>query len=200
MNAVGGDWFDYFPVGDGLVGLALGDVAGKGMPAALLMASTRSILRQQAKASASPAEVLSRLNDILCDDFPQGSFVTMIYAVLDTNNGTLTLSSAGHPSPLVVSQNQVSAIEIPDGLPLGIQRCPFGERTVELTAGDGVLLYSDGILEATSSEDEEFGMERLKQSFGVQPLSDEALIRAAQSFAAPNFLTDDATVLLVRRN
>lgn len=199
VSAVGGDWFDYFPVGDGLVGLALGDVAGKGMPAALLMASTRSILRQQAKKNASPAQILAHLNDILCDDFPQGSFVTMIYGTLDTRRETLILSSAGHPQPLVATRNGVNDLEIPDGLPLGIQASRFGESVINLAPGDSVLLYSDGIIEASSPQGEEFGMERLKQSFAAKDLADDTVIAAAQAFASPGMLTDDATALIVKR-
>ena len=199
VSGAGGDWFDYFPLGDGLVGFALGDVAGKGMPAALLMASTRSILRQQAKRFTSPAEVLTQVNDILCDDFPPGSFVTMIYGTLDTRRGVLSLSSAGHPPALVATRNGVEALEISDGLPLGLLTSKFGERMIELGAGDSVLLYSDGILEACDLRGEEFGMERLRQSFGGMEISDESVIAAAQMFSSPGLLTDDATTLILRR-
>jgi sigma-B regulation protein RsbU (phosphoserine phosphatase) len=199
MSAVGGDWYDYFSVGDGLLGIALGDVAGKGMPAALLMASTRSMLRQQAKTGASPAEVLTHLNDILCEDFPEGSFVTMIYGTLDTRRGTLTLSNAGHPWPLVTTPNRVDCLEIPDGLPLSIRSSSFGERVIDLAVGNSVLLYSDGILEGSNPGGEEFGLERLRQSFAAKSVTTDHLIATVQTFASPNPLTDDATVLIVAR-
>ncbi len=197
MNAVGGDWFDYFPVGDDRLGVALGDVSGKGMPAALLMASTRSMLRQQARAGASAAEVLTRLNDVLCEDFPPGNFVTMVYGVLDARAGTLTLSNAGHPSPLVASKSNGGFVEIPDGLPLGIQSARFGEQVIPLSPGDSALLYSDGIIEAANAHDEEFGMERLQQAVEARGDAPDSVIAAAQEFASPNPLTDDATVLLI---
>ncbi|HWR35435.1 MAG TPA: GAF domain-containing SpoIIE family protein phosphatase [Clostridia bacterium] len=196
MTAVGGDWFDYFSVGDGRLAIALGDVVGKGMPAALLMASTRSMLRQQAKSGISPANVLTKLNDILREDFPPGTFVTMVYGILDTREGALTLSNAGHPWPLVATPNNAEFLQIPGGLPLGIQCASFGESVVDLTGGSSVLLCSDGVLEATNLEGEEFGMERLRHSFAAKVTPHE-LLTTAQAFASPKILTDDATVLMI---
>jgi sigma-B regulation protein RsbU (phosphoserine phosphatase) len=199
MSAVGGDWFDYFSLGHDQLGIALGDVSGKGMPAALLMASTRSMLRQQAKTGAPPAVVLAQLNDIVRQDFPQGSFVTMIYGILDTRAGTLTLSNAGHPYPLVAGPSWHEFLQIPDGLPLGIQSSSFGERAVELSSGTSVLLCSDGVLEAENSAGQEFGMERLKESISYKTATADNLLAIVQAFASPKVLMDDATVLIVRR-
>jgi sigma-B regulation protein RsbU (phosphoserine phosphatase) len=198
IGAVGGDWYDYFPLDNRRVGIVLGDVAGKGMPAALLMAATRSSLRQQAKRETRPAEVMSRLNDILREDFPQGSYVTMIYAVLDVENGTLTFSNAGHPWPLVATGREAEFLETSMGLPLGIRSCAFDERVVDLTAAPAVLFYSDGLIEAPDSQGEDFGTSRLRETFLADAITPEGLIESVRAFAFPNPLIDDATALLIR--
>jgi sigma-B regulation protein RsbU (phosphoserine phosphatase) len=99
---VGGDWYDYIPFRDGRLAVVLGDVAGKGMGAALLMSSTRTVLRLVAETGLSPGNVLSRVNDILLKDFPTARFVTMIYGVLDPVGRSITFANAGHPYPLAV--------------------------------------------------------------------------------------------------
>jgi sigma-B regulation protein RsbU (phosphoserine phosphatase) len=142
---------------------------------------------------------LAQLNDIVRQDFPQGSFVTMIYGILDTRAGTLTLSNAGHPYPLVAGPSWHEFLQIPDGLPLGIQSSSFGERAVELSSGTSVLLCSDGVLEAENSAGQEFGMERLKESISYKTATADNLLAIVQAFASPKVLMDDATVLIVRR-
>src|SRR3954452_4135994 len=154
IHAVGGDWFDYFPLDDRRIGITLGDVSGKGMPAALLMAASRSSLRHHAKTQPGPAAALTALNQTLRSDFPQGNFVTMIYAVLDTAPSVLTLAAAGHPSPLLVTNTAVNAFELPNGLPLGLAPWCFEEVACTLRVGESVILYSDGVLEAADPHGE----------------------------------------------
>src|SRR5207253_5262648 len=101
-GAVGGDWYDFIALDDGRWGLVLADVSGKGTAAALLMSSTRGMLRSLAEARCSPGEVLTRLNRLLVEDFPSGKFVTMVYAVLDPASRTLTFANAGHLRPILV--------------------------------------------------------------------------------------------------
>jgi phosphoserine phosphatase RsbU/P len=199
MHAVGGDWFDFFPLDEHRVGITLGDVSGKGMSAALLMAASRSSLRHQAKAQRSSAAVLTSLNEMLRSDFPQGNFVTMIYGVLDTAAGVLTMASAGHPHPLTVTKTSVGVLDLPNGLPLGLAEWSFDEAAWPLQPGTSVLLYSDGLLEAEDPRGEEFGLERLKQACFRTEAAPRLLIEEACRFALPGLMTDDATALLIRR-
>jgi sigma-B regulation protein RsbU (phosphoserine phosphatase) len=200
IHAVGGDWFDYFPLDDRRIGITLGDVSGKGMPAALLMAACRSSLRHHAKTHPGPAAVLTALNQTLQSDFPQGNFVTMIYAVLDTATTVLTLAAAGHPSPLLVTNRAVDVLELPNGLPLGLRDWSFEEFTHPLGPESSVLLYSDGVLEVADPQGEEFGIERLKDACRRANITPQLLIDNACRFASPAPMNDDATALLIQRS
>jgi len=199
IRAVGGDWFDYFPLEDRRIGIALGDVSGKGMSAALLMAASRSSLRQAAKAPRSPAAVLTALNETLRSDFPQGNFVTLIYAVWDAPASVLTIAAAGHPAPLLVTSASADVLEVPNGLPLGLTDWKFEEITCPLAVGNSVLLYSDGVSEAPNRNDEEFGVERIQQLCRRSDISPQLLIDEACRFASPGPMSDDATAVLIRR-
>jgi len=154
---VGGDWYDYIPLGDGRLAMVLADVSGKGMGAALLMSSTRSVLRLHAARGLSPKEVLFELNKFLVEDFPASKFVTLIYAVLDPASRKLTFASAGHLPPIFVDSSGTRFLEADAGLPLGIMECGFSEHEIEMPSGSRVFLYSDGVTEALSSSLEEYG-------------------------------------------
>src|SRR6202453_8670 len=107
LNAVGGDWYDYVDLGDGLWGIALGDVCGKGMAAALLMAATRSLFRMAAEGSESPSDALTRLNQALLKDLPEGRFVTLVYSILDTKRATVRVANGGHVYPIFASEQKI---------------------------------------------------------------------------------------------
>ena len=199
IRAVGGDWFDYFPLENGRIGIALGDVSGKGMSAALLMAASRSSLRQAAKAYRSPAAVLTALNETLRSDFPQGNFVTLIYAVLDTAAFGLTIAAAGHPAPLLATEASADVLEVPNGLPLGLTDWKFEEIVCPLVPGSSLLFYSDGVSEAPNLNDEEFGVEHIQQLCRRSDISPQLLIDEACRFASPNPMNDDATAVLIQR-
>jgi len=165
LSAVGGDWYDYLRLGKRLWGIALGDVCGKGMAAALLMSATRSLFRTAAEGLRSPSEVLARLNKSLMKDLPTGRFVTLVYLVLDTERATASIASAGHPQPLYLSrQTGVTELRTEKGLPLGLMDSEYSEVELRLQSEDRVLMYTDGILEATNSKGEEFGNSRLEQA------------------------------------
>src|SRR5271155_2019350 len=163
-GAVAGDWFDFIDLGDERYGIVLADVSGKGMSAALLMSATRAILRSLAKLHPSPGETLAHLNQTLLEDFPIGKYVTMIYAVLDADSRVVTIASAGHLLPLLIDCNS-SFLDIEPGLPLGLAPSSYPERTLLLEAGTQLLLYTDGITEATNHLDEEYGAARLLAHF-----------------------------------
>ena len=197
-GAVGGDWYDFIPFSDGRWGLVLADVSGKGMAAALLMSATRGILRSLAEASCSPSEVLTKLNQLLVNDFPSGRFVTMVYAVLDAVTRTLTFASAGHLRPLLIENSQARFLDTERGLPLGIGPGDYSEAQVHLSQGARLLFYSDGITEATNPGEDEYGAERLEKHFGRNDASAESILDDVREFADGAGLHDDATVILLK--
>jgi sigma-B regulation protein RsbU (phosphoserine phosphatase) len=196
-GAVGGDWYDFIPFDDGRWGLVLADVSGKGTAAALLMSATRGILRSLATACC-PSEVLTRLNELLVNDFPSGRFVTMVYAILDPATRMLKFSSAGHLRPLLIENSHAQFLDTERGLPLGIGPGGYSEAQVQLTPGSRLLFYSDGITEATNLEDDEYGAERLAKYFQRTDASAESILEDVRTFANGAGLHDDATVILVK--
>jgi phosphoserine phosphatase RsbU/P len=198
-GAIGGDWFDFIDLGEGCWGLVLADVSGKGTAAALLMSATRAMLRSLAENACTPAEVLTKLNGLLVEDFPSGRFVTMVYAVLDSQKGTLTYANAGHLPPLLVDGGGARFLETEMGLPLGIRHGTYTERTLTLEGKFRVALYSDGITEATNPHEQEYGSERLVEFVQRGETCPEHLVEDVRAFANGAGLRDDATVIMLRR-
>jgi len=197
---VGGDWYDFIDLGDGRWGLVLADVSGKGTAAALLMSATRAMARSLAENSCSPAEVLTKLNRLLVEDFPSGRFVTMVYGVLDPARRTLQFANAGHLPPVLAEASGARFLETEMGLPLGIRHGTYSEATVPLTDGARIVLYSDGITEATNPDEEEYGAARLAAHLQQWDASMESLLQDVRTFANGAGLRDDATVVVVRIN
>lgn len=195
---VGGDWFDYLALDDGRLGVILADVSGKGMAAALLMSSTRSILRLVAEDGGSPGEVLRRLNRTLLRDLPSARFVTMIYAVLDTLRRRLVFANAGHPYPLFVDASGGHFLRTEAGFPLGMREGTYAEREVEMPAGSRLVLYSDGLSEATNPAEEEYGPARIRQHFGGTSATVASLLDDVHGFVSPAPASDDLTVVMIR--
>ena len=195
---VGGDWYDYIDLGNDRWGVVLADVSGKGMGAALLMSATRGILRSLATTSPSPAEVLSRLNCVLKDDFPSGRYVTMIYGIFDGPNRTFTFANAGHPHPVFVHEGQSELINGESGLPLGLAASVYQDRTVDLKHGSKLLFYSDGISEASDVNDQEFGSARIREHMLEPGSSARSLLKAASAHSYCGEPCDDATVIVLR--
>ena len=160
---VGGDFYDFFELEDGRLGLVMGDATDKGMPAALVMATTRSVLRAVAQSSNSPAEVLKRANDALVADIPANMFVTCFYAILEPKSGRLLYANAGHDLPYL--RRGWGAEELrARGMPLGLMPgMSYEEKEIVLDAGEGVLFYSDGLVEAHDPKGELFGFPRLQR-------------------------------------
>jgi serine phosphatase RsbU (regulator of sigma subunit) len=159
---VGGDLYDFLPFEDGRLGLVIGDVTDKGMAAALVMASTRSMLRAAALATDSPGKVLARVNDLLYADIPANMFVTCFYAILDPGNGRLRFANAGHDLPYC--QRAGSAYELrATGMPLGLMPgMRYEEKEVMLDQNEKILFYTDGLVEAHNPGREMFGFPRLR--------------------------------------
>jgi serine phosphatase RsbU (regulator of sigma subunit) len=202
---VGGDFYDYVPLSGGRFGLAVGDAAGKGMPAALLMAAVIGVLRAEAPREESPAAVLSRVNRLICGAMSGGMFVIALYAVFDPAAGACTLSSAGHLSPVKFFPDG-AAPELVDlgALPLGIERdMVYREVALTIPPGGGVAFYSDGIVEARNETGELFGFDRFLKAFDFYPgrkseefISD--MMDRVTGFAGSG-QEDDMTLLVVRR-
>ncbi len=166
---VGGDFYDFLELPDGRLALIVGDVTDKGVPAALVMATTRTMLRAAAQRLYSPGEVLERVNGVLHPDIPPNMFVTCLYAILDPRSGTLKYANAGHDLPYRRHSGGASELRA-TGMPLGLMPgMRYEEKEVCLDPGDSVLFYSDGIVEAHSPTREMFGFPRLQGFVGAHP-------------------------------
>lgn len=202
-RAVSGDFYDFVESPDGRLGVIVADVTDKGVPAALVMATARSLLRSAAERLISPGEVLSRANDQLCPDIPRNMFVTCLYLLLDPATGELTFANAGHNLPIWSSQEGVVELRA-TGMPLGLlPGMRYSETQGRMEPGDRLLLYSDGLVEAHNPHKEMFGFPRLREMVGDQPPGCnviQALIQALAEFTGPNWeQEDDVTLLTIER-
>jgi sigma-B regulation protein RsbU (phosphoserine phosphatase) len=162
---VAGDYYDFIPLDDGQLGLVIADVSDKGMPAALFMACTRSMVRASLSGSFSPAEAIAHANRLICADASSGMFVTLFYTLLDPATAEVTYVNAGHNPPLLYRADQDQLTKLTrTGMALGVVAdSPFEERTLHLHPGDFLLLYTDGVTDATDALEQDFGMERLER-------------------------------------
>jgi sigma-B regulation protein RsbU (phosphoserine phosphatase) len=196
-GSVGGDWYDFIPLANGRWGLVLADVSGKGTAAALLMSATRGMLRSLAQTGSGPAEVLTRLNNMMIEDFPSGRFVTMVYAEFDPSTRALRIANAGHLLPLLVEPSGHRWIGHEHGLPLGISASKFSESEITLGEHSRVAIYSDGITEAEIDSGEDYGADRLLAQMQSEDITPESLLADVKNFTNGCGLRDDATVILV---
>jgi len=164
---VGGDFYDFLELEDGQLGFVIGDVTDKGIPAALVMATTRAVLRGAAQRLFSPGEALRRANEALITDIPPNMFITCLYAILEPESGHLVYANAGHDLPYKrkVERDREGAEELrARGMPLGLMPgMRYEEKETLLEPGDGVLFYSDGLVEAHNPHREMFGFPRLRK-------------------------------------
>jgi serine phosphatase RsbU (regulator of sigma subunit)/anti-sigma regulatory factor (Ser/Thr protein kinase) len=159
---VGGDFYDFLYFEDGRVGLIIGDVTDKGVPAALVMATTRTLLRAAAERLEAPGAVLERVNELLYPDIPARMFVTCLYALLNPANGRLRYANAGHDVPYRRGSDGVDELRA-RGMPLGLmQGMTYEEKEIELSPGETVLFHSDGLVEAHDPQGEMFGFPQLQ--------------------------------------
>jgi serine phosphatase RsbU (regulator of sigma subunit)/HAMP domain-containing protein len=203
---LGGDFYDFLPLDGGRrLGVTVADVAGKGVPAALFMASSRSYLRAEAVKHPTPGQVLTNINRLLHDDMKNKSFVSMFYGVYDPGQRVLEYANAGHLFPLLVRHGTGGSCYLKaPGLPLGISaQVAYGTETVRLEPGDLIVYYTDGLVEAMNPERELFGFERLEQVTGT--LGDreprevvDTLLDEVTSFTRGVPFRDDLTLIAVR--
>jgi serine phosphatase RsbU (regulator of sigma subunit) len=200
---VGGDFYDFIQLADGAVGIAVGDVTDKGVPAAMMMASTRSVLRAAAQRLVSPGEVIERVNELLCPDMPPKMFVTCLYGVLSPESGQLRFANAGHDLPYVKTREGIVELRA-RGMPLGLMPgMDYEERQATLEPGDSVLLHSDGVVEAHDPGRDMFGLPRLKQIVAGAPPGRQLIDRVLRElalFTGPGAVQeDDITMVTLQR-
>jgi predicted ester cyclase len=202
---VGGDFYDFFELDDGRVGFAVGDATGKGVPAAFVMSATCALLGGVATAlSSSPGEVLSRVNEAVLTRIPPNMFITCFYAILDPNSGSLTYANAGHDLPYLWRGGECEELRA-RGMPLGLMPgMGYEEKETILQAGEAVLFYSDGLVEAHNPMGEMFGFPRLRAL--VAEHSEEQslgnfLLEELYSFVGEGWeQEDDITLLTLQRS
>lgn len=206
---VGGDFYDFFSVaGDTQrLGVVIADVSDKGVPAALFMAASRTIIRATALAGDGPVRILMRANNLIAQDSQTtGQFVTVFYGTLEPHTGRLVYANAGHNRPLwwaaATGETQELAAK---GIALGvIEEIELDERAIDVGMGDVLVFYTDGVTEAMKADDEEFGVARLRETLathvegGAQEILD-AVAQAVDDFVAGAPQSDDLTVFVVKR-
>ena len=207
---VSGDYFDYIQVDEERLGVAIADVSGKGVPASLIMAICRSVLRAEAARNPSPADVLRKVNRQLYPDIKEDMFISMAYLILDHQRNGITLARAGHDAPLLYQRRSeiVAPVKSP-GMVVGIDSGSVFDRltvdfAVSLERDDCLVLYTDGVTEALNTEGDEFGVDRLMQSVrssakdGAQAIV-KKIIQEVRDFSGPAPQNDDMTLIAIRK-
>jgi len=206
---VGGDYYDFFQLGDGKIGIAIGDVSGKGVPAAIYMTLTKGILQSHAGESMSPRDVLNKLNRQMYLNIERSSFVSMFYAVLDMKQRKIRFSRAGH-NPAILAQRSTNSSTLiqPKGIALGLEegtkfQAFLEEHEMTLERGDVLTFYTDGFSEATNEKGDEFGEDALEQVVAQsRELSANGLIqrvvRSVKTFVGNHPQHDDMTMVVVK--
>jgi phosphoserine phosphatase RsbU/P len=204
-RVVGGDYFDVLPFDSESCGLCIADVAGKGLPAALLMSNLQAAVRGLASPSLAPDELCARLNALLCRNMASDRFVTLFYAQLDGPDRCLRYVTAGHNPPIVLHSDGSHERLREGGIVLGVfPNQPFKSDVVHLQSGDRIVLFTDGVTEACNSEEEEFGEDRLLSVLCENRKQNATeiqrrILQAASEFSRAPW-RDDATLLVVAVN
>lgn len=208
--ALSGDYFDYIPIGENHLGIAIADVSGKGVPASLIMTMARSVLRVQALGRFSPCEVIKLVNQQLYPDMKEDMFISMAYITLDYVNNTAKLARAGHDAPLLYRAKEASIEKLnPKGMAVGIDGGEVFDRfstdfLFHFEQGDCLLLYTDGLTEALNADGREFGLERVTtclKKHAAQGAGEmlKNLTRELQDFVAHHPQYDDITLIAIRK-
>jgi len=207
---VSGDYFDYIKVDEQRLGVAIADVSGKGVPASLIMAICRSVLRSQSANNPSPADVLRKVNRQLYPDIKEDMFISMAYIILDPANNKMTLSRAGHDAPLLYKRSTQTVTPVkPRGMALGIDSGSVFDRLttdfdISLERDDCLVLYTDGVTEALDAEGYEFGLERMMQSVRASAMHGASaivtrVIDDVRNFAGSQPQNDDITLIAIHK-
>lgn len=204
-KTVGGDFYDFYATADARVYFCIGDVSGKGVPAALMMAVSRALFRSFILAGRDPADIMSAVNRQLCDETDEAMFVTVFCGVLDLRTGQIRYSNGGHNPPIVIgADGSVRSLPTRTGLVLGhLPGFKYTEEASTLLPGDVLYLYTDGISEATNARDEEFSVERLEGVLRQCAAKDvraiaNGTLSAVEEFVGEAPQSDDLTLLCIR--
>jgi sigma-B regulation protein RsbU (phosphoserine phosphatase) len=201
---VGGDLYDFFMIDEHRLGFLVGDVSGKGTPAALLMAISRTLLRGAGNEGLSADACIAEVNRVLAVETLPHMFVTVFYGILDTRTGVMEFCNAGHNHPNIVGADGVRTLEAGGGLPVGVREdFPYTRGEVTLRKGDTVIVYSDGVTEAFDAEGNEFGEEKLESVLADKADASlqetvGAVVEAVQAFSTGVPQSDDITCLALR--
>ena len=202
---IGGDYFDYIRFRDGRLGLVVADVSGKGVPAALIMATFRAALRTEARREHNIPRVIGEVNRVLRQSMEASRFVTAVYGVLDPGAGSLTYVNCGHNPPVLLSADGTRTLLNHGVSALGMFRgAPPDTETVTLAPGDVLVLYTDGVIETWDSHDDDYGLPRLetlvRQSAGLDAHTIiDRVVASTQAFTGRSHYDDDFTLMVVRR-
>jgi serine phosphatase RsbU (regulator of sigma subunit)/pSer/pThr/pTyr-binding forkhead associated (FHA) protein len=205
-RTVGGDYYDFLPYRDGRLGLVIGDVSGKGLPAALMMSSLQARVQMLIETQPDPASAVCILNRNIAARCPLGKFITFFYGLLDPASGSLAYSNAGHNYPLVIRADGTVERLSGGGIIMGLfPAAPYELKHIQLNPGDLLALYSDGVTEAANERDHEFGEQglidfllahRLESCAGIA----SGLVQHVRGWSAASSFADDFTIVLARRN
>ena len=202
---VGGDYFDFISIDDDRTVICLGDISGKGMPAAMLMANLQATLRGQALFTSSAGECLTRANKLLYRSTDMQKFATLFYGIIDTSNDDFHFSNAGHDPPFLINSNNNVTRLTKGGTVLGfMEEYQYEEDSISLNSGDTIIIYSDGITEALDGKNKEFGEDRLlkliKESIksSAETLIDK-VFDAVKIFVKDVPQSDDITIVVIKK-
>ena len=198
-RAVGGDFYDFFVFPDNQLGIVVADVTDKGIPAAIVMATSRTLLRASAERLLAPGDVLKRVNDLLFPDIPSNMFVTCFYAVLNLLDGTFRYANAGHNPPYLCHGEQVVELRA-RGMPLGLMPgMSYEQKEAHIASGDRVLLFSDGLVEAHNAEREMYGEHRVQVELAEQKENGDLItyfLKELAKFTGPEAEQEDDVTLV----
>ncbi|HEX6531314.1 MAG TPA: SpoIIE family protein phosphatase, partial [Nitrospira sp.] len=201
---MGGDFYDFFLIDDKRLGVVIADVSGKGVPAAIFMAVSRSLIKATALASVSPSECLEHVNRLLCPDNESAMFVTVFYGILHTETGELEFSNGGHNVPYVIGGDRLVPVGTPSGMALGIvDDVRYQTSRVSLSPGETLVLYTDGVTEAMDAQGRLFSTPRFERT--LHRLSTQRpidlltkVVEDVQAFSSGTLQADDITMLALR--
>jgi sigma-B regulation protein RsbU (phosphoserine phosphatase) len=206
-KAVGGDLFDFFMLDDHRLFFLIGDVSDKGVPAALFMAVTKTLFTAEAQRdSTSVSRIMERVNQALCQNNPEGMFVTVFIGILDVRTGAILCSDGGHDAPLALRTGGVEVVKKQGGMALGIfADVLYREWTIQLAPGEGLAIYTDGVSEAMNADGQMFGSQRLLDVLnGLGPecpaphAVTDGVMSAVRAFVGDHLQSDDITLLALR--
>jgi len=203
---IAGDYYDFVPEASGGMNLVIGDVTDKGLPASLFMVFARNSVRRGIAGARLPSEVMSQANRSICTESTNGLYITLVYALLEASGGKLTYVNAGHNSPLLYWVQKKELVELSaTGMPLGVDvNATYLEQSVTMEAGDCLVLYTDGVVDALNSEKEAFGIDRLRKIVVCnEGESAENIIKAIETSLRRHVGSatwyDDVTIVVVKK-